>query len=417
MTSEPAEAFVWVHLPGQAVPVVCGRFTHRRMAGGAAVGEFVYGRSYLARADAMAIDPVALPLQPQAFATPHLSGWFSVLLDAGPDAWGQRLIEQLHGPQDTLGYILRARGQPVGALSFSTAADQHPETLDAPGIGTLERLLDLHRAVETGEAVAEEDRALLLQGTSAGGARPKTTVEHEGALWLAKFPSAQDRPELPPVPVLEAALLSVAASCGIRVPRHCVVQVGAAPVLLVERFDRRRLADGRYARVAYASARTLLWSKPEVQQYAYMGSYSNLAHRMREWERSPKEHIRELYRRIAFNCLVGNTDDHDLNTGFLAGGDGFFELAPAFDLTCRPRTPRMFLAMGFGRDGAALTLENLLSEPEAFGYETSEAGDLIRAMWDTIRADFTEWLLCQGCLEPLAPAVLAAMPGCTFFRG
>ena len=417
MTSEPAQAFVWVHLPGQAVPVVCGRFTHRPTAGGAAIGEFVYGRSYLARADAMAIDPVALPLQPQAFVTPYLSGWFSVLLDAGPDAWGQRLIERLHGPQDTLGYILRARGQPVGALSFSTAADQLPEALDAPGIGTLERLLDLHRAVETGEAVAEEDRALLLQGTSAGGARPKTTVEHEGALWLAKFPSAQDRSELPPVPVLEAALLSVAASCGIRVPRHRVVQVGAAPVLLVERFDRRRLADGRYARVAYASARTLLWSKPEVQQYAYMGSYSNLVHRMREWERAPKEHIRELYRRIAFNCLVGNTDDHDLNTGFLADGDGFFELAPAFDLTCRPRTPRMFLAMGFGRDGAALTLENLLSEPQVFNWAPDEAADMVRAQWDLIRSAITGQLVAHGCPECLAASVCAAMPGAAFFPG
>ncbi|WP_157266766.1 type II toxin-antitoxin system HipA family toxin [Azohydromonas aeria] len=415
MTSElAAQAFVWVHLPGQAEPVVCGRFTQRRTAGGA-VGEFVYGRSYLARSQALAIDPVALPLQAQVFTASHLSGWFAVLLDAGPDAWGRRLIDRLHGPQDPLGYLLHARGQSVGALGFSIAADRPPEAAQPPAIASLERLLELHRAIEAGEPVAPEDHDLLLQGTSAGGARPKTTVGHEGALWLAKFPSAADRPDRPPVPVLEAALLSVAASCGIRVPRHRVVRVGDAPVLLVERFDRQPLGDGRYSRVAYASARTLLWSRPEVQQYSFMGSYSNLAHRMREWERAPQEDIRELYRRIAFNCLVGNTDDHDLNTGFLSTGDGFFALSPAFDLTCRPRTPRMFLALGFGRDGAAVTLENLLSEPQAYGYEVAEAAGMVREQWDTIHSAVMEQLLRHGCPERLAAQVCAAMPGAAWF--
>uniref|UniRef100_UPI000835B6CC type II toxin-antitoxin system HipA family toxin n=1 Tax=Azohydromonas lata TaxID=45677 RepID=UPI000835B6CC len=415
MTSEAAEAFVWVHLPGQAEPVVCGRFAHRGTPAGVAVGEFVYGRSYLARPDALAIDPVALPLRVQPFTTSFLSGWFSVLLDGGPDAWGKRLIDRLHGLQDTLGYLLHARGQPVGALSFSPSAEQPPGAPQTPGLDTLERLLDLHRAVEAGEPVAAQDHELLLQGTSAGGARPKTTVEHEGSLWLAKFPSALDPADQPPVPVLEAALLSVAASCGLRVPRHRVVHVGRAPVLLVERFDRQRLADGRQGRMAYASARTLLWSRPEVQQYAYMGSYNNLAHRMREWERLPREDIRELYRRIAFNCLVGNTDDHDLNTGFLSSGDGFFALAPAFDLTCRPRTPRMFLAMGFGSEGTAVTLQNLLSEPQAFDWAPAEAADMVRQQWACIRASVAGQLAAHGCDEALAQPVPAAMPGAAFF--
>lgn len=415
MTSEACETFVWVHLPGQAEPVVCGRFAHRATPAGVAVGEFVYGRSYLARSDALAIDPVALPLRAQPFSTSFLSGWFSVLLDAGPDAWGKRLIDRLHGPQDTLGYLLHARGQPVGALGFSPSADQPPGALETPGLGTLERLLDLHRAVEAGEPVAPQDHELLLQGTSAGGARPKTTVEHEGSLWLAKFPSALDPADQPPVPILEAALLSVAAACGLRVPRHRVVRVGSTPVLLVERFDRVPLAAGKYSRIAYASARTLLWSKPQVQQYAYMGSYNNLAHRMREWERLPREDIRELYRRIAFNCLVGNTDDHDLNTGFLSSGDGFFHLAPAFDLTCRPRTPRMFLAMGFGSEGAAVTLENLLSEPQAFHWAPGEAADMVREQWERIRASVLVHLLAHGCPQRLAEAVPAAMPGAAFF--
>lgn len=410
MTSDATSLFVWIHLPGQAEPVVCGRFTHRR-AGGREVGEFVYGRSYLARAEAVPLDPVVLPLQERVFLTSHLGGWFSALLDSGPDDWGRRLIEQMHGSQDTIGYLLHARGQNVGALAFSPAPDAPPPAAPATlGVEALERLLDVHRTVEQGEAVASEFRDLLLQGTSAGGARPKTTVEHEGRLWLAKFPSSRDRPEEPPVPLMEAALLTLAGRCDIRVPPHRVLDVAGAPVLLVERFDREPLPGGGQARWRYASARTLLWSRPEVQQYSFMGSYTNLARQMRVWERAPLKSIRELYRRIAFNCLVGNTDDHDRNTGFVAGPDGFFRLAPAFDLTTRPRTPRMYLALAFGSQGAEVSLANLLSEPGSFGYERDEAQEMILAQWRTIRASFVDELVGLGCPLRLAARAFEALP-------
>ncbi|MDB6000017.1 MAG: HipA domain protein [Rhizobacter sp.] len=407
-----SEVFVWVYLPGSAEPVVCGRFAQRQGPAGSTTGEFVYGASYLQRADAVAIDPLALPLRPHLITTAYLSGWFSVLLDGGPDDWGKRLIDRLYGPQDALGYLLQAHGQPIGALAFSADPQTRPdEASPPPTTGTLPRLLDLHRAIEAGEAVADEDRALLLQGTSAGGARPKTTVEDDGALWLAKFPSAHDRADQPPVPAMEAALLSIASACEIRVPRHRVITAANAPVLLVERFDRHRLPDGRYARRAYASARTLLWSKPEVQQYSFMGSYNNLARQMRVWERAPAEDIRELYRRIAFNCLVGNTDDHDRNTGFIGQPDGLFVLSPAFDLTARPRSPRMSLAMGFGADGGALTLANLLSESRDFGYSRSDAQALVQSQWETIHSSLVEQLVAHTCPERLAVAALDAMPG------
>jgi serine/threonine-protein kinase HipA len=412
MISERPELYVWMHLPGHAAPVVCGRFMRGHGAGSAPVGEFVYGQSYLQRSDALPIDPITLPLKALRFTTTHLAGWFSALLDAGPDAWGQRLIDRLHGPQDTFGHLLLASGQTVGALGFSLDPQVPPgRTAPAHSTGSLARLLGLHQAIETGQSLTPEDQALLLQGTSAGGARPKTTVEHEGALWLAKFPSTQDRPDQPPVPVMEAALLSVGAQCALRVPRHQLVWVGDAPVLLVERFDRTPRPEGGHGRWRYASARTLLWSRPEVQQFSYMGSYNALAHCMRLWERTPQEHIRELYRRIAFNCLVGNTDDHDRNTGFVAGPDGHFALSPLFDLSAQPHTPRMHLAMGSGAAGSAVTLGNLLSEPQQFGYSSAEARELIHAQWATIRAGLIPALVALGCAESQASASLAAMPG------
>ncbi len=417
MTSEAA-VFVWIWLPGSSEPVVCGRFIHQRTASGLPTGSFVYGKSYLARPQAVPIDPIVLPLNERQVASTHLGGWFSALQDSAPDDWGRRLIDRLHGPQDEMGYLLLSRGQTVGALGFSTDADTPPSGHErAPGISSLQRLLDIHRAIETGADVDDDDRELMAQGTSAGGARPKTTIEADQSLWLAKFPSSRDSPDLPPVPAMEAALLSLASDSGIRVPRHKVVRVGKAPVLLVERFDRARLADGSYSRRRYASAKTLLWSRPEVQMYSYMGSYTNLAGRMRVWERAPTAHVRELYQRIAFNCLVGNTDDHDRNTGFVAGDDGFFALSPAFDLTARPATPRMMLAMGFGEDGAVVSLDNLLSESHLFGVEREEAADLVHAQWQNIRSSLVDRLRDNGCLKKLATEALDAMPGQRFFPG
>lgn len=414
MTSE-STVFVWMHLPGQPDPVVCGRFVHRRTPGGQELGTFVYGKSYLARGDAVPVDPVALPLRELPAETTHFGGWFPALLDAGPDEWGKRVIDRIRGPQSMVGYLLHSRGESVGALAFSESPEHLPERHgEPPGVGTLDRLLDVHRLIEAGEPVAEADRQLLWQGTSAGGARPKTTVEDGGRLWLAKFPSSKDSPDQPANPAMEAALLDVAAECGIRVPSHRVVDVSGSPVLLVERFDRSALPTGRFARWRYASARTLLWSQPEVQKYSFMGSYTNLVTRMRRWQRQPSQDVRELFRRISFNCLVGNTDDHDCNTGFVAGADGFFRLSPMFDLSARPATQRMYLAMGFGADGAAVSLENLVSESECFGHDKAEAAELAASQWRTISNQLVGRLMAHGVDERKAVSAWQAMPGHRF---
>ena len=415
MTSE-SDLFVWMYLPGSIEPVVCGRFVHRPTPGGQDLGTFVYGKTYLSRRQAVPIDPVALPLREHPFETPYFGGWFPALLDSGPDEWGKRVIDRVRGPQSMAGYLLHSRGESIGALAFSRSPDEPPERhADPPGIGTLARLVDIHRLIESGEPVAEADRHLLLQGTSAGGARPKTTIEDDGRLWLAKFPSTRDSPDQPANPSMEAALLDVAAECGIRVPAHRVVDVGGTPVLLVERFDRTALANGRFTRWRYASARTLLWSRPEVQKYSFMGSYMNLVASMRTWERAPSQDIRELFRRISFNCLVGNTDDHDCNTGFVAGNDGFFRLSPAFDLSARPATQRMYLAMGFGVDGATVSLENLVSESEQFGHGHAEAATLAASQWQTISEKLVARLVAHGVGEDQAISAWRAMPGQTFF--
>ncbi len=411
----PSVLWVWIYLPANTNPVLCGRFVHEATAAGKAVGSFVYGKSYLGRTDALPIDPILLPLEETKFQTTALSGWFSALLDAGPDAWGKRIIDKAIGPQDQRGYLLNAMGQAVGALSFSADRDEQPMQALPATPGTLAETLRLHGRVEAGEQLTEEESRKLLGEAGSGGARPKLTLEDDERLWLVKGVSIRDSKELAPVPSVEGALLTAANACDIAVPAHRVIQIGGQPAVLVERFDRTRI-EGGFARWRYASAQTIFWSKPEVAKYSFQGSYTNLARQLRVWENRPTKSVRELYRRVVFNALVGNTDDHDKNHGVIAGTADDFTLAPAFDLTicARPGTGNQ-LAMSFGTSGARIDLENLVSESEVFGYSKVEAADVVHTQWTLINERLMALIIANGSSEEAAARTCALMPGKSLF--
>lgn len=403
--------WVWIYLPGQVEPVLCGRHDRQETSAGT-VGAFTYGKSYLDRPGRLPIDPVALPLEARRFETTGLAGWFSVVLDAGPDAWGRRLIDRAIGAQDEQGYLLHAHGQPAGALAFSNNRETPPAHSHSTTPQTLATTLALHARVEAGESLSPEESGCLLGEAGSGGARPKLTLEDDGALWLVKGISIKDSTDLAPVPCVEAALLTLANACGIRVPRHSVRQIGGNPALLVERFDRYPLAGRGFGRWRYASARSIFWSNPEVAKYSYQGSYTNLARQLRIWERTPTESVRELYRRVVFNALVGNTDDHDKNHGVVAGADGEFILAPAFDLTIAETLgQRNFLAMGFGTAGGEVSLDNLLSGSEVFGYTAAQAREIINEQWKALRTGLLEEIVANGTSEGKAARTVKRMPG------
>lgn len=405
--------WVWVYLPGRVDPVLCGRY-ERTVTGAGVAGNFIYGKSYLARADRLPIDPIVLPLEATRYETTALDGWFSVLLDAGPDAWGRRLIDRAIGTQNEQGYLLNARGQTVGALGFSASRETPPVPAHLTTPQTLEYTLALHARVEAGEALSPDESVHLLGEAGSGGARPKLTLEDDGALWLVKGISIRDSAELAPVPCVEAALLTLARACHIEVPRHRVRSIDGNPVLLVERFDRKRLDAGGFGRWRYASAQSIFWSNPGVAKYSFQGSYTNLARQLRIWERLPTQNVRELYRRIVFNALVGNTDDHDKNHGVIAGADGEFSLSPAFDLTISEKLgKRNYLAMAFGAKGSEISLENLLSDCEVFGYSAAQARELIAEQWAIISSRLLETIVNNGSAEDKAARTVARIPGHT----
>lgn len=406
-----SDTWAWIHLPGALTPTLCGVIRHE---GG--MGRFVYGKSYLGLRDAVPIDPVALPLQEKEYATAHLGGWFSALLDSGPDAWGQRLIDRTVGPQDQRGYLLHAYGEPVGALTFSASAGTPPKAIAATQIQSLAHMLALHARVEAGEALSPAEAQQLMGQAGTGGARPKLTLEDDGVMWLVKGVSVKDKADLAPVPIVEAALLSLAGELNIRSTQARLEVIGGHPVVMVPRFDRAAV-EGGFSRWRYASGQTLFWSEPDVAQWSFQGSYTNLARRLSKWETSPRKDIRELYRRLAFNALVGNLDDHEKNHGLVAGAEGHFRLTPVFDLSITATAgERQMLAMAFGKEGALITRDNLLSDCASFGYAPQDAEAVLRAQWEHLQQHALERFVQLGCDEARAARTLALMPGHRVFQ-
>ena len=349
MTSEaPREAYVWTWLPGAAEPVVAGRLEAR---GG--IVDFNYGRSYLSRPGATPLYLPELPLRAgRQSPLPGLSAP-GCIADAGPDAWGQRFVmNRLLGPGaaerdpavlDFLTYLLESGSDRIGALDFQPSAEDYRER----GVGSapLEELMEAAARVEEGVPLPPGLDAALLHGSSVGGARPKATLRDGDRHLIAKFSSAGD-----PYPVVkgEFAAMELARRAGVEVAGVELVEVLGKDVLLVERFDR----PGGGRRRAVVSALTILGLDPMMARYA---SYADLAHVIRKRFTDARRTLRELFARIVFNVLVGNTDDHARNHAAFWDGE-WLTLTPAYDVCPQPRSGgEASQAMAIGPDGFRLS--------------------------------------------------------------
>lgn len=384
MTSEaPAECFVYITLPGQTEPVTAGRFALAVDRRGAPEGRFVYGRSYLERANAVALDPVELKLSPRTYSTAALNGVFGALRDASPDYWGRRVIQRHLGKTQPgeLEYLLYSPDDRAGALGFGF--NQTPpapkrsfnQTLD---LAKMQSIADDILADEElpADAAHEQVENLMLIGTSMGGARPKTVVEDEAGLWIAKFNRPDDAWNSARV---ENAMLTLARACGLSTAESRVEGVAGRDVLLVKRFDRERTQAG-YLRARMISALTLLRTE-DTYQSRDKWSYVLLAEEVRRVCAGSAQNAAELFRRMCFNALISNIDDHPRNHALIAK-DSEWKLSPAYDLT--PSVPvsmdRRDLAMECGDAGRFANASNLLSQSARFLLEPGEAAAMIDAM-------------------------------------
>lgn len=396
MTSEaPSECFVYITLPGEVGPVTAGRFVLGRDRRDVPEGRFVYGRSYMERPNAVALDPIELKLAPRTYSTVTLGGLFGALRDASPDYWGRRVIQRHLGKAQPgeMEYLLYSPDDRAGALGLGL--NQVPpapkrtfnQTLD---LANLQAIADKIVADEEAPAAAANADAaqqvenLMLIGTSMGGARPKAVVEDEAGLWIAKFNRPDDDWNSARV---EHAMLLLGRACGLTTAESRVEVVGGRDVLLVKRFDRERVESG-YLRARMVSALTLLRAE-DTYQSRDKWSYVLLAEELRRVCDDPEENTRELFRRMCFNALISNVDDHPRNHAVIAK-DAAWKLSPAYDLT--PAVPisieRRNLAMACGDAGRFASAENLLSQRARFLLDDDDARGIVDAMEGQVRASW-----------------------------
>jgi serine/threonine-protein kinase HipA len=398
-----AGTFVFVQLPGSVSPVVAARYELESTAAGP-LGRLAYGRSYLERPEALALDPVHLPLSEEEFTTTKIGGMFGALRDTAPDGWGRMVLERA-GPRRSwteLDYLLEASDARVGALRYG------PEPGAPTPHGRIHAMEDLERLGAAAEALQDEaagqapplqdDIADLLDPSSGlGGARPKTSVVDErGQLWVAKLPARGDRRINA---VIEGAYLGLAALCGIRVPFSRVLNVAGRPTLLVERFDQAPASGGETRRL-YLSAHTLLGLDESVLDRRKW-SYLELAHVLRRISDEPEVDVIELFRRMVFNALVTNLDDHPRNHAVIGTAGGGWRLSPAFDLVASnaASTTNRELAMACGvlpgRERWA-GRANLVSGCRHFGLTPDAAASIIDEIKAVVAASWHAQVRAAG---------------------
>jgi serine/threonine-protein kinase HipA len=376
---------------------------------------FAYGRSWLTHAERFEISP-DLPLREGHFTRRAPSGEDSpfplALADTEPDAWGKHVIQRAHAKLRQHDSSLSALTRfdlltavddfsRIGALRLRDAKGRFLRSdseFRTPQFVELEKIYVATRAVEQGTESEAQLRFLQGKGTSLGGLRPKCTVlDTDGALALGKFPSVSDTRSVVRGEVLA---LKLAALAKLDVAQARVAAVDRTPVAIIRRFDRTTQG----ARIAYLSGGSLLQAHRDEDR-----AYTELADVLRQLSARPSQDVRELWRRLLFNFLINNVDDHLWNVGVLYAGNGQWRLAPAFDVNPFPDRARESKTWLSEDTGPITSLEQLIRGSTYFGLQPNEAQEEAGAMaaavanWREI-ATSKEVGLADAELEVFSPA-------------
>lgn len=348
---------------------------------------FAYDTQWLTRPDRFEVSP-DMPLVAgfQARRAPAKADsiFCHALADTAPDAWGRRVIARAHAKARQRNPELAALTEldylaavddfsRVGALRLRDGNGAFLRTTEegqraTPPLLELEHIYSASRAVERSQETAEDLRYLQGKGTSLGGMRPKCTIlDAQGRLAIGKFPSQGDERSVTRGEVLA---LRLAAQAGIEASSARIVSPNGTPVALIERFDRTE----DFARIPYLSAASMLQASRE-QDHAY----TEIADAIRAKCVNPTQDAQQLWRRMVFNLLITNVDDHLQNHGFLYVGNGQWRLAPAFDLNPFPDKDRESKTWLSADTGPIDSLQMLMQHANYFGLGAPGAAHAVLA--------------------------------------
>jgi serine/threonine-protein kinase HipA len=356
--------------------------TLRRQPGrGQEIVTFEYHDDWLAHPGRFSLEP-ALTLTRGAFPPANGAPLFGSIGDSAPDTWGRRLMQRAERKaaerekrrprtlQDA-DYLLGVSDiSRLGALRFREAGGEvflSQRGQGVPGTVDLGRLLQVTERIDRDEESEEDLQLIFAPGSSLGGARPKASViDQNGRLSIAKFPKASDDYSLE---LWEAVALDLAERSGIRTSSHDLVQAGGKAILLSHRFDREGAA-----RIPFLSALSMLGLRDGEQ-----ASYPELVDVLTQVGAAADADAREMYRRMVFNVLISNVDDHLRNHGFLWSGSTGWRLSPVYDLNPTPTDVRArILTTGISPDEFTCDLPLVLDVAGYFGLSDSEAKAIVR---------------------------------------
>jgi serine/threonine-protein kinase HipA len=369
---------IHIHLEGRVRRVGLARLNKVR---GTETITFEYAEGWLADPDSFSIEP-ALTLTRGTFPPPPNQPLFGSIGDSAPDTWGRRLMQRAERRQAdrerrtvrTLtesDYLLGVSDETrLGALRFRWVGD---EAFQAPSRNGVPALIDLGRLLQSTERIlrdeeTDEDLQLIFApGSSLGGARPKASViDQHGHLSIAKFPKETDDYSME---MWEEIAFRLADAARIATPHHELLQVAGKAVLLSRRFDRTGAI-----RIPFLSAMAMTASRDGER-----GSYPEIVDALTRHGAQAKSDAQALYRRVVFNVMISNIDDHLRNHGFLWLDRTGWSLSPAYDLNPVPTDMKArILTTNINLDEGTCSLDLLEEAAEYFGLGLPPARAIIK---------------------------------------
>ena len=326
-----------------------------------------------------------LPLTDELFVPKEKDTAVGAVDDARPDRWGERIIRKFEvSPRmSVLEYLLFVGDDRYGALGVSRAVAHYApwQQSPMPKIDSLDEMAQVVRKVLTNEPVPEAQRRLIRPGASLGGARPKSLVEIDGDAWLVKFSEGEEID----TPLVEHATMQLARLCGVNTADTRVFTVGSGHAVTVRRFDR----VNRFGKARIHAVSSNVALKATGNELSYV-SLAQLLRRVAPAAAIAGQQA-QLFRRMVFNILIDNTDDHEKNHALLRQPDGSYLLAPAFDVV--PSAQGLgYQAMAIGEQGTVSSLANALSSARLFGLKDSAARQIVGSICEQVdgwKAHFT----------------------------